>query len=313
MICVECGKKVDKLYDGLCLDCYIKSHKFFEIPKQINVKVCRNCGAYNIDGEWKHDSLNNLIKEYLKKNIKGDCKLEINFDENIATCTGNFEGREIVETQKFKINIKKRLCDKCSLIKGGYFEAILQIRKKNLDKKLEKEMEKIIKRRIDEGNTFIMKKEKMEEGIDYYIGSKKVAHSIAKELKNTYKAEYKSSSSLVGMKDGVELYRDTYLIRLPEYEIDSFIKLNDMIYRIEGVGKKIELVSLDGERKYIYKDEMKKAKIIDVNERDAIILHEEKEGIYVMDSKTYKTYFVNKPKGRKIKIIEYDGKTYVIE
>ena len=315
MICVECGKKTEKLYNGLCLDCYLRSKKFFHFPSRIVVRVCRNCGAYKIDGEWRHESLEKIVEEYIRKNIKGiDCNLEIDFEKGIARCTGNFEGRKIVEEGRFEIVIRKRLCEKCSLMKGGYFEAILQIRKKNLSKKMEKEMEDIIKKRVEDANSFIMKKERVEEGLNYYIGSKKVAHSIARELKNVYKAEYKSSSSLVGMKDGVEVYRDTYLIRLPDYKIGTFIKLNDMVYRIESIGRKIELLSLEGNKRYIYKDEMKKAKIMDLKERDAIILHEEKNGTYVMDLETYKTYFVNKTgkEKDKIKIVEYDGRIYVI-
>ncbi len=315
MICVECGKKTEKLYEGLCLDCYLESKRFFHFPSRIIVKVCRNCGAYKIDGEWKHDSLEKIVEEYIRENMEGeiDCNLELDFEKGIARCIGEFGGRKVIEEGKFDVIVRKRLCEKCSLMKGGYFEAILQIRKKNLSRRMEKEMEDIIKKRVENANSFIMKKERVEEGLNYYIGSKKVAHSIARELKNAYKAEYKSSSSLVGMKDGVEVYRDTYLIRLPEYKIGTFIKLNDVVYRIEAIGRKIELLSLEGNKRYIYKDEMKKAKIMDLKERDAIVLHEEKNGTYVMDLETYKTYFVNKVKGKdKVKIVEYEGKIHVI-
>jgi len=314
MICVECGKRTDKLFNGMCIDCYINSKRFFEFPHEIEIKVCRNCGAYNIDGEWKHENMKKLLREYILKNIKGElnCQPSIDFDRGIIRCESSFEGRRILEEGKFRIKIKKRLCDKCSLMKGGYFEAILQIRKMN--KEMEKEMENIVKRRVNEANSFIMKKEKIKDGMDFYIGNKKVAHSIAMELKNIYKAEYKSSSSLVGMKDGQEIYRDTYLVRLPEYKVGTFIKLNNTIYRIESMGKKIELRSLSGERKYVYRNEIKKAKILDINEREATIIHEDKNEIYVMDPETYKTYMVRKSGKRgKIRIIEHEGKTYVIE
>ena len=317
MFCVECGRKTDKLYNGLCIDCYLKNKKFFKFPKKIIVKKCKNCGAYRIGNEWKHGNLEKLLEKYIENIIKKEieCKFYINFDKRKIKCVGNFEGKEIIEEGEFKIEIKKGLCDKCSLIKGGYFEAILQIRKKNLDKKMEEQIEEIINKKIEEANSFILKKERKQEGIDYYIGSKKVAHAIAKEIKNYFKGEPKSSSSLVGMKNGMEIYRDTYLVRIPEYEIGSFIKLGNGIYKIIGIGKKLEIVSLGGERKYIYKNELKKAKLLELKEREAIILHEEKNGIYIMDPLTYKTYFVKKPKKlkNKIKIIEYEGKIYVIE
>ena len=317
MFCVECGKKTDKLYDGLCIDCYLKKHKFFNIPEEVVIKVCRNCGAYKIGDEWKHGDIKKLIKEQISLLMNNNCKLDINYDDKKIICTGNFEGHEIKEEGQFKIKFKKVLCEKCSLKKGGYFEAILQVRKKNMDKKEKMEIEKIVNKKIDEMKSFILKKEERKGAIDCYIGSKKAAAAAAREIKDLFKGKEIMTSSLVGMKKGVEVYRDTYSVRLPEYKIGSFIKLDEKVYRIVSIGRKIEIASLEGEKRQIYKDEIEKARMMEMKSRDAVVLHEDKNGLYVMDEMNYKTYWLKKPEGwerkSKIKIVEFEGKIYMIE
>ena len=317
MLCVECGREVEKLYDGMCIDCYIKKHNFFSIPK-IEVGICKECGAYRIEGRWYRKDIEKIFVEYIKGKIEKeiDCDAEIDIEKREITCRGEFEGVKI--EKKLPLRIKERyiLCDKCSLRKGGYFEAVLQVRKKNLDREID-EIEKIVKRKLEEMNSFISKKESRREGIDYYIGSKKAAAAAAKEIKAAFNATSKKSSSLVGMKDGKELYRDTYMVRLPEYDKESFFKEGEKLYRVIGVGNKIEMEALDGSRKSVYKDEIEKMKKVELIAREADVLHEEKDGIYIMDRENFKTYFVNKPKNwkgkKKVKIIEWNDAVYVIE
>jgi len=317
MFCVECGKKTNKLYDGLCIDCYLKKHKFFDMPEEIIIKVCRNCGAYKIGNKWKHGDIKELIKEQISLLIQDNCRLDVNYEERKIICRGNFEGYEIKEERHFKIKFKKVLCEKCSLRKGGYFEAILQVRKKNMDEIEKMKIEKIVNKKIDEMNSFILKKEEKKGAIDYYIGSKKAAAAAAKEIRDLFKGKEIKTSSLVGMKKGVEVYRDTYSIRIPEYKIGGFIKLNEKIYRITSIGRKIEIASLEGERRQIYRDEIEKARMMEMKSRNAVVLHEDKNGLYVMDEMNYKTYWLKKPeewkRKSKIKIVEFEGKVYMVE
>lgn len=312
--CVECGKK-GKTYNGLCIDCYIKSRKFFEIPS-INISICRNCGAYYIN-KWRKEDMWKDIEEYLKRNIKAEIEYEIEIDKekNKIILKGNFEGKEIRDEEKLKINFKKRLCEKCSLQKGGYFEAIVQVR--GIDEEQCKEIEKMAERKIEEKDSFISKKERKEYGIDFYIGSKKAAISLAKEIKEKFGGEMKKSSSLVGMKDGKRIYRDTYAIRLPEYKAGKYLKFEERLYKIVSIGKKIEMEDVESkDKKQVYREELKKAIKVDLEEIDAIVLHEDEKGIYVMDTKNYRTFFVKKPKkwkkGKKIKIVEYNGRIYAV-
>jgi len=314
MICVECGKE-GKTYEGLCIDCYLKKKKLIEMPEKVEVVYCRNCPAYRLGNKWMKGNLKEDLKEYIKQQIeaKFPFQFEFDFESGKITCTLEFEGRKIKKEKYIEIVEKERLCDKCSLQKGGYFEAILQIRGAN--EKDMKDIDKLIRRRISERDTFLLKKEEVKGGRDYYIGNKKVASKIAREIKEKYDAELSISSSLVGMKDGKRIYRDTYGIRLVEYK-GKFVKIDDKLYRIVSAGKKIELEGMDGEKRYIYKDDLRKAVELNLKEREAIVLHEDEKGLYIMDTESYKTAFVNKPKNwkgkKKIKIVEYEGKFYAV-
>ncbi|RLF47995.1 MAG: hypothetical protein DRN29_01055 [Thermoplasmata archaeon] len=313
MFCVECGKK-GKTYNGLCLDCYLKKKKFFAIPSEIVVTFCRNCDAYKIGSEWKRGMLWKDIEEYIKNQIKADIEYECRVEDNKVICYGKFEGREVVEEKEIKIKEKQKLCPQCSLKKGGYFEAVLQIR--GAEKENLAEIEEIVKRRVKEKQSFISKKEKVRGGIDYYIGNKKAAEKAAKEIKEAMGGELTVSSSLVGMKDGKRIYRNTYSIRMPEYA-GKFVKIDGKLYRIVSSGKKLELEGVDGKTLHVYKDELKRAVWLELEEREATVLHEDKDTLHIMDSRDFKTYVVRKPKkwkgGKKINIVEYEGKIYAVE
>ncbi|HEC82293.1 MAG TPA: hypothetical protein ENI53_00200 [Thermoplasmatales archaeon] len=314
MFCVECGKK-GKTYNGLCLDCYIKRYKFFDFPSEIKIEFCKSCNSYKINNQWKKGDIHKDIEEYLKKNVRAEIKHEIFFDKNnILKIKGFFEGRHIEVKKEIKVKERYVTCPKCSLKKGGYYEAIIQVR--GAYKKRFEEVDELIKKRVEERESYIMKIEDVRGGKDYYIGNKKVAERIAKEIKDDFSGILKSSKSLVGVKDGNRIYRYTYSIRFLEYE-GKFIKIDGKVYKVKPVGKKLELHGINGEVRNVYREEIKNAVEMDIEEREATLLHEEKDTLYVMDSKSFRTFVVNKPKkwkGEKnIKIIEYEGKIYAVD
>ncbi|MEM1513492.1 MAG: NMD3-related protein [Candidatus Thermoplasmatota archaeon] len=312
MFCVECGKE-GKTYNGLCLDCYLKK-ELIRIPDEVKITFCKGCDAYKIKDKWLRGNFNEDLEDYIRKNIEANIFFEIELEDNLVICRGFFEGKEILKEKEIKIKIKEGLCNQCSLFRGGYYEAVLQIR--GADEKEKKIIDEFIKRNVETKKTFISKKLRVRGGIDYYIGNKKVASNIAKELKEEFNAEYIFSSSLFGVKNGKRVYRDTHLIRLPEYKVNDFINFEGNLYRIVSIGKRIEIEGINGEKRIIYRNEIRFANKVDVNKRKGILVHEDENGIYVMDEKTYRTIFFNKPKnwekGKEIKIFEWEGNFYLL-
>ncbi|RKZ25620.1 hypothetical protein DRQ26_05605 [bacterium] len=214
--CPLCGKKTDTLFDGLCESCFSKE-KLAKIPKKIKVFVCKNCGKINGNIKLDENGLKKIIRDNLE--VNGELKkIEIlkvvdkrkNFKkiemEVSGLLKGKLEKKEIVETT---IEIKKRLCETCGKVKGGYYEAIIQIRS---DKKVkEREALKVIVKRIEKEGGLITKIEE-KNGIDIYFTPKKILNRVVKKIPKI--KEIKKSYTLVTKKDGRDLYRNTVLVRL---------------------------------------------------------------------------------------------------
>ncbi|BFI73370.1 hypothetical protein YN1_3570 [Nanoarchaeota archaeon] len=69
-ICPSCGKEVNKLYDGLCYDCYIKINKKEE--KIEKIYLCKICGRIKYHNKWYNNL--NLEKIEYEYTICPKCK-----------------------------------------------------------------------------------------------------------------------------------------------------------------------------------------------------------------------------------------------
>ncbi|KAA0003093.1 MAG: hypothetical protein FE048_02365 [Thermoplasmata archaeon] len=321
MFCVECGKEVSKLYNGLCVKCYLKKEIFFSPPKKIDVFVCRNCGALKINKKWEKgmdEIIANFLKKYVKKGI--EC-VEINFipESKEVVFKGMLNDVLIEERKKIDVRVKNSLCEMCCRIKGGYFEAILQIRgEQQLTKKEIERIDDIVYENLEKKEkAFVTKREERHGGIDYYIGDKHFAADIAKMLKEIFHAEMNVSSSLAGKKDGKEVYRLTYGIRIPAYSKGSYVEIEGKLYKIEDIRKKIHLYDLTtGRGIHVYKKDMKKAKIVDTEEKEAVVLSIKEGEIEIMDPETFNAITILTPfkiKENVVKIIKWKGKAYVVQ
>ncbi|MCD6477812.1 MAG: 60S ribosomal export protein NMD3 [Candidatus Aenigmarchaeota archaeon] len=216
-ICPKCGRKTNKLYDGLCKDCFLEEKNLFSIPKRIEVKVCKSCGRVKLGGRWKRvKSPDEIIKKHIKskgeiENIKID-KKQINDNSFLVNVLvrGKIYGLEKTEKRKTILVKKKVLCDLCGKVKGGYYEAIIQLRSNNENKI--KQAYEIIGKLIKNRDGFITKTERTKNGIDIYITPKNLINTIVKNVPNVKKKE--KSYSLATRKDGRNLYRTTILLRL---------------------------------------------------------------------------------------------------
>ena len=55
MFCVECGKEEEIFKDGVCKDCYVKTHSFSKGPQVVDLPVCTNCDSYKYKNTWTSD------------------------------------------------------------------------------------------------------------------------------------------------------------------------------------------------------------------------------------------------------------------
>jgi NMD protein affecting ribosome stability and mRNA decay len=126
---------------------------------------------------------------------------------NIQVST-DFDHESVVIDKEVIVKNNYSVCVKCSRLRGGYYEDIVQIR--NFDELITKELVSMI------NPEQISKEIYLKNGVDIYIidkhFTKRFISNIGR-LKNKYKFEVTTSWKLYGKKEGVDVYRRTYLLR----------------------------------------------------------------------------------------------------
>jgi len=215
--CFVCGKSTDKLIEGYCEECRGEKENLIEMPKKFELTVCSRCNRVKFNNRW-HDS---SVEDVLNKKIKTKgriTKFEIERDGKFyyAIVKGYPEGSTKLreEKERIPVHINKIVCSQCIRKWGGYYEAIVQIRGKYTRPMLDLVEEIVERSKGKDEKAFISKISRVKGGFDYYLGSKKIAMKIASEMKKEYDAEIKKSYELVTQKEGKDVYRNIYSVRI---------------------------------------------------------------------------------------------------
>ena len=340
MFCVECGKEGQIFKDGSCINCYLKTHKFSKGPEIIDLPVCSHCGSYKFKNTWTSELFSEFIRRIIKHNYQISNELKkINIDteckgnKDEMSCkvyiTGLIEDIEVTEEHDLIVRLKRTVCDNCSKQFGGYHEAIVQIRTEKT-KLTDKEFDDIIitvKSLIEDlrakGNRGIFITDIGEEhgGLDFFISEKGAGLIIAKKIQDLYGGEIKQSSKNIGMKDGRQLYRMTYLIRLPPFTKGDFIKFENTIFQISSMhGNKVKIINLKDWNEIMMDLKLiHNSKILGNKElrKEMIVVSQKTDEVQLMDPKSYEIRIVKKPKSisynsEKIKVIKFENQLFIL-
>ncbi len=187
-----------------CIDCTVKRAKL-SIPKMLTIHVCRNCNGLIKNGaSEKLDGKS--IAPFFSNPKKGievkDVKLQGN--KALVTFIYNVDGHRITFDDEIEIKTKYALCNTCRKVRGGYYEAIVQLRGIKSESLLY-----ALRGYAKANGTFISKVETEAAGYNAYVGDKKIAAAFF----SFYRLKPERSYTLYGMKNGKKLYRNTYLLR----------------------------------------------------------------------------------------------------
>jgi len=339
MFCVECGKETLIFKEGVCKDCYLKTHSFSTGPKIIDLPVCTHCESYRYKSTWTSELFDEVIKRVIKNAFQISKELD---NVGITTeCVDDRDGKkckviisgfvddfEIAEEHNILVRMKKTVCDVCSKRFGGYHEAIIQIRadkRKPTRKELNNirlMVEQLVENMQAKGNRALFITDMGEEhgGLDFYLSEKGAALTITKHIQEQYGGQIKTSSKNIGMKDSRQIYRMTYLIRLPSYKKGDFILYDNTFYHITSVYRdKAHVVGLKDWREETLEDkELQKASILGGEElvKEMILVSQTEDEVQVMDPDTYDIKFVRKPEqisfdSEKIKVVKIGDQLFI--
>jgi nonsense-mediated mRNA decay protein 3 len=340
MFCVECGKETPIFRNGVCLHCYLNHTQFSNGPTVLDLTMCPRCSSYKYKNTWLQEPFREVLKRHVTDafHISSELKdIEIQTrcseQERILACTvfisGILENQKITEQHPLTVRIRQNTCDVCSREAGGYYEAIVQIRaeqrtlSKHELKTLRTTVETLVRQFQESGKRglFITDIDEKREGLDFFISEKGIALSIAKKIQEQFGGIFKQSASTAGMKDSKQVYRMTYLIRIPAYQKGDFFTLNNSFFFILSLhANKVRVVDLSTwEEKVIEGKEILPSRILGGNEliREMIVVSQSKTEIQLMDPKTYETLDVRKPKSftadsEMAKTVKLDGQIFLL-
>jgi len=341
MFCVECGMEGEIYKDGVCIKCYLKNKKFSKGPEILDLPVCVHCQGYKYKNTWTNDLLDDILRRIIKNNFEISKELQnidINIDFNETPrgleCTvyisGLIQEKEINEEHDLLIRLRKTVCEVCSRQFGGYHEAIIQVRteKRKFSKEelinIKTTVEAIIENMQGKGNRTLFIADIAEEhgGLDFYISDKNAAYNISKMLLDKYGGFIKQSSTNTGMKDSKQIYKMTYLVRIPPYKKGDYIQIDDNYYQIKYLqANKIKIINLlTWEESSTDLKNLEKARIFGGQDllREMIVVSQTKSELQLMDEKTYELHIVKKPKeieylSKKIQVIKIDDLLFVYQ
>ena len=207
--CPTCGNYSDKIrfFGNFCEDC-TKAKFLGSVPKEVEIQRCKSCGRIKAAGAFAEPGSQSLRSAISQQLGRYSVKLLGNPEGSTAKLRISEETPEGVVSAEHDVSIsyKKVLCDRCYKKACNYHEAVVQLRGSR--QRSERMLEKIA-RYFDERDGFVTKVEEADNGIDVYLSSKKLASAFMSRMGLKPVVSY----TLVGVKKGRKVYKNTYALR----------------------------------------------------------------------------------------------------
>jgi nonsense-mediated mRNA decay protein 3 len=340
MFCVRCGRE-GSTYESLCVECFLENARFTTVADHVDLQRCAYCGDYLIKGKWiKHPAIEEAAREAAVRaiTVKKGADLTKTKTEVEAADKNNYRVRmraaveysdlTLEEELETIVRIKGAMCPRCSKIVGNYYESIIQVRgrgRKLNDRQKEHYLHEIDSKveaaKEENREMFVSKVEEVPGGLDFYLSSISLGKSLSKELADRAGAEVKESSTLVTQKEGKDVYRVTFLVRLPSYMRGEIILLEDRPHLVLQIASSTtKLLNLKThEPVNVSNAELYEARLIGRREDilDAIVLTDSKREVQVMNPRTYATVEIRKPpgytvQGETVRVFVHEEDVYLV-
>ena len=337
--CVKCGKETEQIVDGLCTDCFTECRRLMWLPHHVDLKVCANCGSVATGEVWAEKDLREAIESAAKDSLEWIKEARL-----VSTGTSLYEqepytyavtvdaaleinGSPAEDSSSTIVRIKNSVCKRCSRRLGNYYEAILQIRgSKDVPQKTMKEALRRVENLVDSQalnnrQIFITKAEEVQGGIDVYLSSISTGKAAAKDLADAYCAETKEAAKLIGItEEGQEMYRVTYLVRLPDFHVGDVIQFEGRYFkltRISSSGAKV-IDIMNFRERAVKRSDVPAFKVYtrSADLKEALVVSRAGEEVQVLNPSNYSTVDMSVPAdaeiGDTVRAVEIDDVLYYV-
>jgi len=253
--CPKCGAPTEK--PGLCPACRIGSTPWFTCEPRVQHTECPSCGAVKqvntwSDSERTRDEIapdlarsavrfhNDVTKTTIAVAVED---ISINRSRAELTVRGMLYKKPVEGTCSVDIIWVKEQCDRCNRISGSYHEGVVQVRADGrTPSTFEIQMASSIAQGIEdslqaggERLSFISDMGPLHDGLDITIGSQRIGLMIAQGIVAQLGGRYTTHPKLVGEKNGRQLYRITYSVRLPRFQKYDVVRVRNRYYEVDRV------------------------------------------------------------------------------
>lgn len=315
--CPKCGKPYEG--EGLCAACYLEQRRLFEVPEFIEVKICPRCGAAFKTGKWMRISAGEAVEDAVRAELRMNSEAK-NPEIEIApekidgyswradvNVSATLKGKRVSEKANVTLRVRREACERCSKIAAGYYNAIVQIRG---DKRLPTMEELLLARKIaydaiqklkQSGDelAFISDEKEVSEGLDLYVGNLGAGKQISKAIAREIGGSISQSPKLMGKKEGKEIYRVTYSIRLPEFVNGDIVAIDGEVIEVKRLDKLLTGIDLKTGARYSKLREQLKSivKIGSRSDRKKTVLTMAGDSeIQILDPEDYSPVYLSRPK-----------------
>jgi nonsense-mediated mRNA decay protein 3 len=236
--CVVCGRTERPLTDGLCAECAADRTVLARAPDRVEVVICPHCGARRRGRQWEAEgSPSHITAADLTPSVSvpDEAALRrVDWEEVQATSTvREYRGRALVRFRGIErtvevplsVRMTRQTCTACSRRSGRYYTALLQLRgpaerritrPRELRARLDRRWDDLVREARPDWRAAVSWREERPEGWDCFFTDTLAARAMARLAKQRFGAGLTESASLVGRKNGEDLYRVTFCLRFAD-------------------------------------------------------------------------------------------------
>ncbi len=315
--CPECGTEIPPETE-LCDSCYAEELDPVSLPDSLELDVCSRCGSYDLGDGWTSQDEAvpeaELVLEAVERALQAHVdarrpsvsvaarQLDRDSYEVDVDFTAEVRGERVQEDVTVPVSITRTTCTTCSRRSGGYYESIVQVRAEGREPS-EEEVERaeevayaVAGRDYGDRDTFVTRTEEVQGGVDVYMSTSKAGRQVAERVAEEYGGSVGESATLVGEREGDEVYRVTYAVELPEFVAGDIVETEDDVVLVENNRRGVRATSLETGDGRTYPDglEARKHGDVDDTEETTVVSHGDVE-IQVLDPGTYDTVTLKRP------------------
>ena len=303
--CPKCGKPSET--DGFCSQCRIGMTLWFTCDKRVQSTNCPSCGAIKVVNTWTDSvaertdlgpeiakSAVHFHKDVKKSTIEVTVR-ELNPNRSRATLVlrGILYNKPVEGDCTVEILWHKEQCDRCNRISGSYYEGVVQVRAEGrTPSPFEIQTASSVARQVEdnlqsggERLSFISDINEIHDGLDVIVGSQHIGQLISQGIVAQLGGRYTTHPKLVGEKNGRQLFRVTYSVRLPRFQKNDVIKIRNRYYEVQRVeSRHLQTIDLrDGAGKSVREDDVEKITGNSRNAESGLIVFADGKNMGILD------------------------------